>query len=140
VRLPRRGQDEGFVAAELALGLGLLVVPVALLVLALPGWSERQSAARSIAREVARAAAVSGHCDERAAEALGATMATGLGLGADVRVDLLCPDGTPLPRGGLLAARVIVRMPALTIPGIGAVGAWEWTALHRQPVDAYRSY
>jgi hypothetical protein len=47
-------QDAGYVAAELALGVGLLVFPVAMLVLTLPTWSERQASARAIAREMAR--------------------------------------------------------------------------------------
>jgi hypothetical protein len=37
-------------------------------------------------------------------------------------------------------ASVTVSMPAVDIPGIGAVGAWSWTAEHREPVDQYRSF
>ena len=40
--MTRRSDESGFVATELVLGIGLLVLPVALLVLTLPGWSERQ--------------------------------------------------------------------------------------------------
>jgi hypothetical protein len=50
VRPHGRSREGGYVAAELALGIGLLVFPVALLVLTLPTWSERQTTARSIAR------------------------------------------------------------------------------------------
>ena len=63
-RPPARNDTEaGFVATELTLGLGLLILPVALLVLTLPGWSERQTTARVIARETARTLARDGRCE-----------------------------------------------------------------------------
>ena len=39
--------------------------------------------------------------------------------------------------GADVEARVTVRMPAVELPGIGAVDAWSWTARHREPVDLY---
>ena len=134
-----RLDERGFVATELVLGIGLLVLPVALLVLTLPGWSERQVTARVISREVARRTARDGVCD--------------LGSAAGARDH----DG-PQPRrprrrrarstsvvrrrrrlvpGSDVEARVTVRMPAVELPGLGAVEAWSWTARHRQPVDRY---
>jgi hypothetical protein len=130
--------ERGFIATELALGLGLLVFPVALLVLTLPGWSERQATARVIAREVARRSAREGVCDEAAARSLAVTMARNLGVPADdFGVEVVCPGGAVLSPGADVEARVTVRMPAVEIPGIGAVGAWSWTAHHREPVDRY---
>ena len=138
--MTRRG-DGGYVAAELALGVGLLLFPVALLVLTLPTWSERQATGRAIAREAARTVAISGRCDEAAARETGTTMAANLGLrdGA-VTVRLDCAPGARLPRDGGVTARVTVGMPAVDIPGIVAVGAWTWTAEHTEPVDKYRSF
>ena len=75
-----RSGERGYVAGELALGIGLLVFPVALLVLTLPTWSERQTTARSIAREVSRVVAVAGVCDRTAASQTGYEMARNLGL------------------------------------------------------------
>ncbi len=64
-----RGDERGFVAAELVLGVGLLLFPVALLVLTLPTWSERQATGRAIAREVVAHGRGGGHlrssCRER---------------------------------------------------------------------------
>lgn len=135
------GPESGYVAAELALGVGLLVFPVALLVLTLPSWAERQSAARSIAREAARVVAVEGTCDVAAAREVGATMAGNVGVrGGGIDVALDCRSGQRLRRGGNVTASVTVHMPAVEIPGIGAVGAWSWTAHHREPVDQYRSF
>ncbi len=130
--------ESGFVATELAFGITLLVVPVALLVLTLPRWSERQVTARVIARETARRAARDGVCDRAAARALGTTMAVNLGVTPrDVTVELACADGAALAPGTDVEARVTVTMPAVEVPGFGAVGGWSWTARHREPVDRY---
>jgi hypothetical protein len=133
-----RRSEAGFVATELAAGVALLVLPVALLVLTFPRWSERQTTARAIAREVARRSARDGVCDRGAASDLAVTMARNLGVAPrDVRVDLTCADGTGLAPGSDVEARVTVAMPAVQVPGLGAVGAWSWTASHREPVDRY---
>ena len=133
-----RDPEAGFVATELVLGIGLLVVPVALLVLTLPRWSERQVTARVISREVARRLARDGVCDVAGSRALGATMAGNLGVpGAQVSVDVSCAAGAALAPGGDVEARVTVSMPAVNLPGIGAIGAWSWTARHREPIDRY---
>lgn len=136
-----RSGERGYVAGELALGIGLLMFPVALLVLTLPAWSERQTTARSIAREVSRVVAVAGVCDRAAASQTGYEMARNLGLApGDVDVQLDCATGERLRRGGSVRAAVTVAVPAVTFPGIGSVGAWSWTAHHTEPVDQYRSF
>jgi hypothetical protein len=135
-----RGRDSGFVATEFAFGVTVLVLPVALLVLTFPRWSERQVTARVISREVARRAARDATCDRGAAATLGAAMARNLGVvPSDVSVELLCADGAELAPGSDVEAHVTVVMPAVEVPGIGAVGAWSWTARHREPVDRYAS-
>jgi hypothetical protein len=136
-----RSDESGFVAMELAIGIGLLVLPVACLVLTLPTWSERQTTARAIAREVGRVTATAGTCDRAGATALTREMATNLGLDpGDVSVALDCFPGARLPRGGRVTVRVTVQVPAVAIPGIGTAGAWSWTAAHTEAVDPYRSY
>jgi hypothetical protein len=135
----RLGGESGLVSAELVLGVGLLVLPVALLVLTMPGWFERQVAARSIAREAARAVVLEGRCSQGLAARVAGEMAANHGLAVgDVRVSVQC-ESDPLPPGSEIEADVSVRMPALEIPGIGAFTAWEWTARHRAPVDRYAS-
>jgi hypothetical protein len=135
-----RGAESGFVATELAFGVAVLVLPVALLVLTFPRWSERQVTARVIGREVARRAARDGICDRDEARALAATMARNLGISpADVAVELSCADGGALAPGADVEATVTIAMPAVQVPGLGPVGAWSWTARHREPVDRYAS-
>jgi hypothetical protein len=132
--------ESGFVATEFAFAVAVLVLPVALLVLTFPRWSERQVTARVIGREVARRAARDGSCDQGAARALGTTMARNLGVApADVSVDLQCADGVGLAPGADVEVAVTIAMPAVLVPGVGAVGAWSWTARHREPVDRYAS-
>ena len=134
-------REAGFVAAELAIGVGLLLFPVALLVLTLPSWSERQTTARAVAREVGRVVAVRGVCDRASATRTAAVMAENLGMAAsELDVDLDCGDGARLERGSDLGVAVTVRVPAVDIPGIGSVGEWSWTAHHDEPVDQYRSF
>jgi hypothetical protein len=135
---PTRRED-GFVATEFALGVGLLLLPVTMLVLTLPTWSERQTTARAMAREAGRAVAATGVCRPGLADDVVKTMARNLDLAAeDVSVRLDCAGG-PLEPGSDLEVAVTVRMPAVSIPGIGAVGEWSWTASHREPVDQYAS-
>ncbi len=134
-------RERGYVAGELALGIGLLLFPVALLVLTLPTWSERQTTARSIAREVSRVVAVAGVCDRGRATETGHDMAENLGLTpGNVDVQLDCAPGEHLRRGGSVRASVTVAVPAVRFPGIGNVGAWSWTAHHSEPIDQYRSF
>jgi len=139
--LPHRSDERGYVAGELAIGIGLLVFPVALLVLTLPTWSERQTTARSIAQEAARVVAVDGVCDRRRAIETGHDMARNLGLPpGELDIQLDCVPGARLPRGESVRASVTVVVPAVDLPGIGSVGAWSWTAHHNEPIDQYRSF
>jgi DNA-binding IclR family transcriptional regulator len=134
----RGARDSGFVAIELAVGISALVLPVALVVLALPRWSERQTTARVIAREVARQAARDGWCGKDEAQELAQVMARNLGVPpAELSVELACTAATALAAGSDVEARVTVSMPAVQVPAFGAVGAWSWTASHREPVDRY---
>jgi hypothetical protein len=132
--------EGGFVATELALGIGVLLLPVAVVVLTIPTWSERQTTARAIAREVARVVARAGYCDDVVAHGLADLMAANLGLDhRDLQVELDCVPGASLAPGGDVQVSVTVQMPAVHLPALGSVGAWSWTARHRQPVDLYGS-
>jgi hypothetical protein len=125
---------------ELVAGVALLVLPVALVVLALPEWSSRQALARLAARDAARAATLAGWCDPAASARAVDQLARAAGLPAGaLRVVLDCADGASLPRDGSVTARVTVSMPAITVPMVGAVPGWSWTAVHREPVDPYGS-
>ena len=135
-----RRRERGFAAIELVAGVALLVFPVALLVAGLPGWFDRQSIARQAAREAARAVVLDGGCRQEVAAAAASRIAAGDGLDSrDFQVELECVAGTALDRDRTVTARVTVAMPALSVPLVGSVGAWHWTAAHSEPTDPYAS-
>lgn len=145
-------RQAGYVAVELALGLGLLVLPMALLALSLPVWVERQAVATAAAQEAARAVVVAGSVEdgERTARRIVAEAAANGGLDAqDLTVcfvthvsDAAAPDGCGAPRlerGAAVTARVRVRLPALALPGSDvSLGAVVRTVSHTEQVDRYR--
>lgn len=134
----RRRSERGTAALELPLAVGLLLVPVALVVVSLPAWPERQSLARATAAEASRALAVAASWDEGVAEAQAvvADAARNAGLApGEVALDV----AGALERGATVTARVTVDMPALALPVVGTVGRWSWTAAHAERVDDYRS-
>jgi len=61
--------ERGSIPIEFALGIGVLMLPVAVLVLIFPNWAERQSMARVAAQESAREAAIAPDWDSGAAAA-----------------------------------------------------------------------
>jgi hypothetical protein len=133
-------RERGFVAIELAAGVALLLFPVALLVASLPGWFDRQSVARQAARDAARAVVLDGTCRDDIASAAALRIARGGGLEpSEVSVELDCVAGTALERDHSISAHVTVDMPAVSVPLIGSVGAWRWTAGHTEPIDPYGS-
>lgn len=145
-------RDAGYVAMELALGLGVLVLPMALLALSFPGWVDRQSLATAAAQEAARAVVVSPSSEEGEATArrLVSEIAANNGLDADGLVvcfvthpgEVTAPTGcgdVELQRGAAVTAHVQVRLPAVFLPGLGvSIGEVVRTVSHTEHVDRYR--
>lgn len=131
--------ERGTAAIETPLALLLLLVPVALMVITVPAWPERQTVARAAATQAARTAVLADSWDEATAAGEDAVARSGANYGlpaGDLTVEW---EGT-LARGGTVTARITVRMPALVVPGLGRIGAWSWTASHSELVDRYRSF
>ncbi len=142
MRARRRRADGGYVAAEFTLGVCVIVLPVTLIVLALPIWSERQAMAQRAANESARemVLAESWEAGSVAADRVVTEVAGNYGL---PRSDVRGPDlsaGGGLAGGQTVVSQVTVRMPLMVIPLIGRVGSWSWTAVHAERVDDYRSF
>jgi len=122
------------VSTEFVAGAALLMLPVALLVVLLPRWSEARMAAITAADHGARAAAVAvatGHAARPAAEhaATSTLQAQGRDLtGLTVSIDA----------DARVVVDLTVQMPALPLPW-GDVGAFDWTATSTHPIDPYRS-
>lgn len=147
-----RRPETGHVAIELTLGLGLLVLPMALLALSLPVWVQRQTAATAAAQEAARAVVVAASVDEgqRAARRIVSEVTDSHGLQpADLDLCFVAHAvGDPAPRtcgapslgrGSAVTAHVRVRLPALPLPGLDVrVAAISRTVSHTERVDRYR--
>jgi hypothetical protein len=137
-----RPGDGGYVAAEFTMGVCVILLPVTMIVLALPVWSERQAMAQRAANESARemALAASSASGLAAAERVVAEVAANYGIARnDVRGPNLSAGGG-LAGGSTVVSQVTVRMPVMVIPLIGRVGSWSWTAVHAERVDDYRSF
>jgi len=137
---PAHRPAAGFVALELALGIGLLVLPLTMLVLTFPTWSEYQATATTAAAEAAREAVLAPDLQEgrMLGEAVAREVFANHGL-ARTAVEVRWRGAGSLERGATVIATVTIRMPAAEIPGIGRVGSWHWTATHAEQVDRYRS-
>jgi hypothetical protein len=138
----RRPGDRGYVAAEFTLGVCVILLPVTMIVLALPVWAERQAMAQRAANESARemALATSSEGGLAAAERVVTEVAANYDI---ARADVRGPDlsaGGDVAAGSTVVSRVTVRMPVMVIPLIGRVGSWSWTAVHAERVDDYRSF
>ena len=134
-----RVAERGSVAVELPLTLCLFLVPVALMVITLPAWPERQTVARAAATEAARTMVVAGSWEEGATAAEDAVRRAAANQGIDSAHVSLGWEGD-LGRGASVTAHVTVAMPAVVIPGLTSVGSWSWTASHTERVDDYRSF
>ena len=137
-RRPVRTQA-GFSSLEYALGVGLLLMPIAVVAATLPVWPERQAAARQAANEAARTVALGDEWGAATAEGgrVADEVAANYGLDpADVSVAF----AGSLERGGSVTARATVRMPVLRFPRVATVGEWSWSTAHTEAVDAYRSF
>lgn len=130
-------QRGNFAVGEFVVMLGLWVLPLAVLVMLLPTWVERQSMARVAAQEAARelATAYSWDAGDATARAVVAQIAANHDIDpADVT---LTPGGLLAP-GADVTADVTVRMPALPLPAPLAAPEFSWTVQHVEAVNPYR--
>jgi len=135
----RLRRQDGYVALELALATGLLVLPLTIMVLTFPTWIERQSLARSSAQEAARTVVLADSWEQGTAEAtaLVERMAAGYRLSTD---DVSVRFTGSLERGAAVTATVTVNVPAANLPFIASVGSWSLSGSDTEKVDQYRSF
>ena len=130
----------GFAALELVAGTALLLLPVVCAALAHPAWAERRTTAELAARDAVRRVALATVCDVDAARESARDAARSGGVAErDLVVALDCAPGAVLARDATVTARVRVAVPALAVPGLGAVGAWHVTVARTLVVDPYSS-
>ncbi|HLF61668.1 MAG TPA: hypothetical protein VI980_10885 [Acidimicrobiia bacterium] len=138
--------EQGHGAVEFALGVGLLLLPVALAVLAFGPWSERRVVAEAAAAEAARTAVVT--LDLRRGSLVVSEIGGNHGLapesvrlgwcGSEPGPTDVSTSGCSLERGSEVVAEVRIWTPVLTTPWGPVGGVWV-TGVHAEPVDLYRS-
>jgi hypothetical protein len=150
-------RERGAASLEMALGIGLLMVPVAMLVMSFGPGLERRAFVRLAAAEASRAVVISDG-DVVSAMAQVSAMASNHGYGpGEVSVGLCGAPPVPLSVGGASAcptalsrddtvvATVVMEFPLVALPftdGAGeraSVGGVVVSASHASYVDLYRS-
>ena len=131
-------RDRGAAAIELPLAVGLLLLPIALVVMVVPQWPERQTVARAAAKEAATlyANAPDAASGAELARASVQQAAANYGLPAEA---LTVELGGEWCRACTVTALVTVDIPAIAVPVVGTVGAFAYTADSSARVDDYRS-
>ena len=135
-RVVRR--DGGFVSAEWAIGVVVLIVPVLLLVALLPSWAAQREAAGAAAREAARVAAASPAARAEAGVSAATSLLVGRGLdlsGVRITVDVPPAD----TRVGAVTSSVHIPGRAAQLPLFGPVTGPPATASHVVHLDPHRS-
>lgn len=132
--------NRGSAPIELALGVGLLVVPMVLVLALVPPLVEHRAVARLAAAEAARVVVLGdgSATTEARARAVARAVAPDLELAVE-----LCPSTGGvcgrLTRGGVVEVRVEVVVPVVEVGPFGELGGLRVGASHREQVDAYRS-
>ena len=137
-RRPDRDERGSSAPLTMALGLGLLVIPVFLLVLTVPTWQARTVDARDAARNAARALVTAATWEQGVAAANQAVAEITANNGVPA-TDVAASYTGNLNRGGTVTATVTVAIPDGAIPGVGNFGTFHYTATSSEQVDPYRS-
>lgn len=136
--------ERGHAAVELALAVGVLMIPAAIAVLGFGPWSERSVLAGAAAAEAARAAVIS--LSTATGDQVAAEMRANYGLDpAEMRlgwcgaVPATGGAGTcPMARGATVEVTVEVWVPMVSTPWGEIGGVWV-TRTHAESIDLYRS-
>ena len=137
--------DKGFAAAEWVVAIGLMMLPMVMVVGSIAPWIARQTMGREISQEAARSIvlAVDLETGLAAAERLADDILANYELSRDdfefvsIRLE---PPSAGIFGGVDVVVEVRVRVPALTIPGFGAIAEVWWNTSHVEHVDDFRSF
>jgi len=138
--------ERGHGSVEFAMAVGVLLLPVAVVVLAFGPWSETRVTANVMAAEAARAAVL--ELDQTAGNRAVIDLASDYGLPpTEVRIGwcgaapgpLQAPSGScPALRGTAVTVEVEVWTPTFNTPW-GPIGGLWVSGEHAEPIDLYRS-
>ncbi|MFT3852010.1 MAG: hypothetical protein QM733_04625 [Ilumatobacteraceae bacterium] len=132
----RLAGDRGSTAVEFPLAVGLILLPVAVLVMVIPQWPERQTVATAAAKQAATLYATGDTSSAGAAAASAAVQQAAANYGLPgLRLEL----SGDWCRGCTVTAKVTVDIPAVQVPTIGTIGGVRWTAASSARVEDYAS-
>jgi hypothetical protein len=137
-------REQGHAAVELAFAVGVMLLPVALVVIGFGPWSERRVEAEAIAAEAARVAVI--ELNQDAGTAVISSMANDYGVPHDlIRVGWCGATPTLETAGSCLFARgaavsiaIELWTPLVDTPWGSIGGVWV-VGEHSEPIDLYRS-
>jgi hypothetical protein len=130
------GADGGSSAVELPLGVALILFPVAMVVMVIPQWPERQTVATAAAKEAASLYAGADGAEEGAFAAHAAVDRAAVNYGLPgLRLRL----SGAWCRGCTVTAEVTVAIPAVQVPFVGTIGDTSWTASSAARVEDFGS-
>jgi hypothetical protein len=130
--------DQGTAAVEMPLAVGLLLLPIAMVVMVVPQWPERQTLATAAAKEAASLYANAADPATGAAQARAAVGQAAANHGVP-ESSMTVSLGGEWCRACTVSASVTVAIPAIDVPFAGAVGGFEWTATSEARIDDYRN-
>lgn len=153
-------REGGFTTIEWALGIGLIILPLAVVVASVGPWLERSSMGRVMAQESARAMVLADDWDSgvAAAESVARQIASNHGFGSDEwwcgesclsmtveswEIDAAgnrIPSFGVLGRGYEIEIEIDVPMQPLSLPFIDDFTAFRWSTSHVEKVDTFRSF
>lgn len=137
--------QSGYVALEFALGMGLLILPTALVLLQIPGYLEKADRTKALASVVVQAcasqASSTSQADVIASQVAREEMGASTTLG-NARLDsAYCVfDAGSVEPGTRVTSYVVLEVSSPVIPGFPASSDWVIQKSHRAIVPKYRSF
>jgi hypothetical protein len=128
-------RDRGTVALELPLAVGLLLLPIAVVVMVLPQWPEAKTIAATTAKQAATLYVNAPSQAQGAADAQAAVDRAAANYGRPINASV---DGAWC-RGCALTVTITIHVPAVQIPFIGSTGSLDYTATSTARIPDYRS-
>jgi hypothetical protein len=135
----RRGlRDGGSAAVEMPLAVGLLLLPIAMIVMVVPQWPERQTIARAAAKDAATIYVSASDPANGEALARASVSEAAANYGLPPGTLTLTLDGGWC-RACTVTAAVTVAIPAVELPLLGPLASLTYTATSSARIDDYRS-
>ena len=137
--------DRGSAALEAVFGIGLLLIPAAILLAQLPEWIATGQAAQVAATEAARQVVLADDMTTGvvAAQVTATQVIANHGMSVDdlISVDVVADPAGDLQRGQIVTVTVTVRGNPIVVPGLGTVGnPFDAVRAGTERVDDYRSF